>query len=91
MHDPCMIARKAKKLSNVCFDVQNRLFSIRASKNLYEKVNFIKTRIEKIRFIPKALHLASVRPRFEKGAQANSEMITHDIFNLSGSAPLNIE
>ena len=26
-------------------------------------------------FIPKA-----IRPRFEKSAQANSEMITHDIF-----------
>ena len=54
-------------------------------------MNFIETRIEKIPFIPKALHLTSVRSRFEKGAQANSEMITHDIFNLSGAAPLNIE
>ena len=30
-------ARKAKKLSEVCFDVRNRPFSIRASRNLYIK------------------------------------------------------
>ena len=85
-------ARKAKKVSNVCFDVQNHLFSIRASKNLYIKRWILfKRELKKILFIPKALPLASVRPRFEKGAQANSEMITHDIFNLIGAAPLNIE
>ena len=36
-------------------------------------------------FIPKA-----IRPRFEKGAQANSEMITHDIFIQLENLNLNL-
>ena len=87
MHD----RQKGEELSNVCFDVQNRLFSIRASKNLYIK-RWILFKRELKKFPYRRL---CTWPQFglalKRGPRPTRKWSHMIFFNLSGAAPLNIE